>query len=166
MNATEWTDEAPPCDAFESTLALIDGLPIAPAERARVLSHAAACSPCGGLVNGWTLTAEALRDTFEREADDADWALRQLTNRVMARLPPPAPTLMERIVAGLRPPLVLGFAVGALGLVLLPLLRPPKPPAPPNDCRVHRVAFEGADGMVLTAGDDMTVIWVTEHEDV
>jgi hypothetical protein len=34
-----------------------------------------------------------------------------------------------------------------------------------NDCHMHQLAFDGADGMVYrTATDGMTVIWVTEHD--
>jgi len=38
--------------------------------------------------------------------------------------------------------------------------------AGPNGCSVDELTFEGADGMLMTAGDDMTVIWVSEHDGV
>jgi hypothetical protein len=189
MSAREH-EELPGCTAFEATMALVDGL-LSGAEAARASAHAAACALCGPLASGWLATAGALRGGLEEAAELAKPELAALTDRVMAQVRRPARAegagalgWLWRLLGALEAPVAAVAAAGAIALVMGPVLAP----APageahepeltelaelddeslegtgPNGCSVDELTFEGADGMLMTAGDDMTVIWVSERD--
>jgi hypothetical protein len=183
-------EELPGCAAFEATMALVDGL-LAGTDEASASAHAASCGLCGPLVAGWAGASGALRAGLEEAAELAKPDLAALTDRVMSQVHRPAPARgagalgwLWRLVAPLEAPVAAVAAAGAIALVMAPVLAPAPPDeahepeltelaeldeesheeAGPNGCSVDELTFEGADGMLMTAGDDMTVIWVSERD--
>ena len=115
----------------------------------------------------------------------AHWAA-AAPERVFAAIDAPkretAPGLLARIAARLHLSQgQFGFvaAAAAVALVLVPFARsgpgsiaPSPSPSPAaaaensgGEFQVHELAFDGAEGTVYTAGDDMPVIWVSESDD-
>lgn len=172
------TDPAPGCTSFEATLAFVDGL-LADDEARRAEAHAHDCALCGPMVSGWAEVSGALVRSMDDAAEIAKPDLAGLADRVLARVaaPKPAPAFGDRLLAflsALQAPVALVAAAGAIAFVVLPMLADPAGPglevatvlADPNDCHLHKLAFDDADGMVMKAGDNMTVIWISEHEGV
>ncbi len=184
MPETTVAEEVPACAAFEATLALVDGL-LTGSAAAQARAHAPACAVCGPLVASWATTSAAFVAAFEDAAERAKPDLADLATRVLARVQPLRPTpkpvlsraegpsLLSRLARFSRlvqAPVALAAAAVAIALVVLPLAKAPAAPtavaaAPePNDLEMHKLAFDGADGMVFsTPTDHMTVIWVNEH---
>lgn len=187
-------EEAPACPELESTLLLMDGA-LAGLARGAALGHARLCDVCGPLVSGWPAIAAGLQAHFEEAAELAKPGLAQMPARVLGaleqerkrRLPSwlRAPAVRFPVYASLGAAAVFVFVMQPLkpaphplvvaqrpASVQLPAAAPAQvaPPAPveavpENDCHMHQLAFDGADGMVYrTATDGMTVIWVTEHD--
>jgi hypothetical protein len=173
------------CDHFEATLLLLDGtLDAAAASLAH--THAGACDLCGPMLREWEGLSAAFVATFEAAAERAKPDLARMSDRVLAALATPAKpaarTFGDKVAAFfsfLQAPAALVAAAAAIAFVVGPLLKTAPageptdlaadaaPPASLNDCRVTKLAFEDADGMVFeTPEDHMTVIWVSEHEGV
>lgn len=181
--------DEPACPWFESTVQLMDG-ELEPGARAEALHHVSLCDICAPLVRGWSRAAEALGDGLEDAAERAKPALFQLPGNVLRAIaPPPARVgFFQRLNLRFSAFAGLGAAVATVFLLLpvrpgsvappttaapmpavattrAPVARPGLVPVSPNDCHMHRLAFDGADGMVYrTETDGMTVIWVNEHE--
>jgi hypothetical protein len=183
-------DEAPGCAQFEQTMELLDGL-LSGAARDAAQGHARACGVCGPLLEGWPALQKDLVAGLEGAAEKAKPDLARMADRVLAQVEGPAKAAAPQKPAGLawlagllQPWVALAAAAAALVLVLLPLLRPTASTgdaglvagaeapiddgiAQANDCLIHKVTFDGADGMVYrTEQGGMTVIWVSEHDDV
>lgn len=171
------------CDAFEQTLALMDGL-LEGAQRVEAQRHAGDCSLCGPMVADWAPVSQAFVRAFEDAAEAAKPDLAQLTDRVLAHVYAPVPRaekdgFITRFLAYARraqPWLLLGATAAALMLFLPSLLETPPTPAPvaevtpaeeaPPVVVVRDLDFgDDSHGMVYrTPRGGMTVIWVTENE--
>jgi hypothetical protein len=187
---TALENEEPACGWFESTVQLMDG-ELTGGARAEALNHVSACDICSPLVRGWSQTAEHLEDGLLDASERAKPALFQVPGHVLQALAPAPPPTPRPWWAAFRVQALAGLSAAVMtALVLLPahptlpvsapksvavaspapaLAHPATPiavtPVAPNDCHVHMLAFDGADGMVYrTETDGMTVIWVNEHE--
>src|SRR5689334_9119009 len=126
----------PACKSFIPLLSpFIDG-ELSPDDRKTVEQHLSACKDCTGRVADLRAESGLVRIGLEMAADDVDWS--GFSQKVMARITPEKPPLMERIRASFsemflyqRGALVSGFAVAAAVAVVATtaLLREPTPTA-------------------------------------
>jgi hypothetical protein len=184
MNHTPEIEEAG-CARFESTLGLMDGI-LSGSAKAEAEQHAVSCPLCGPMLREWAPMSAALVHHFEDKAELAKPALAQMPDRVFAAIDRPkrvqAPSFFARLAAKLHlSPGQFGFvaAAAAVAVVLVPFAKtgpgtiaPSPSPSPVanaetsgGEFQVHELAFDGAEGTVYTAGDDMPVIWVSESDD-
>lgn len=166
----------PACERFVPQLSpYIDG-ELSPADRVNVERHLSACRDCASRAADLRAESALLRVGLEMAVDEVDF--KDFTQRVMARVTPERPPLLERLRISLsemflyhRTAMVSSLATAAvLALVLIPLL------ASQNDVplgygadrmRVRAVrASEGAKvaPVVLEGDDDNTIIWVVDQD--
>ena len=166
----------PACKSFIPLLSpYIDG-ELAPAERVNVERHLSACRDCTSRAADLRAESALLRVGLEMAVDEVDF--KDFTQRVMARVTPERPPLLERVRISLselflyhRTAMVSSLATAAvLALVAVPLLaqRDDVPLGYGGDrMRVRAVrASEGAkvDPVVLESEDGSTIIWVVDQE--
>ena len=166
----------PACERFIPLLSpYIDG-EVSPAERINVERHLAACRDCTSRAADLRAESALLRVGLEMAVDEVDF--KDFTQRVMARVTPERPPLMERVRISLselflyhRTAMVSSLATAAVvALVTVPLLlsRPDVAPGYGADrMRVRAVrASEGAKvaPVVLESEDGSTIIWVVDQD--
>lgn len=113
----------PACKSFIQKLSpFIDG-ELSPTERQTVERHLAACKDCTGRVADLRAEGGLIRIGLEMAADEVDWS--SFSQKVLARVTPEKPPLMERLKASFsemflyqRGALVSGFAVAAAVAVI------------------------------------------------
>lgn len=182
------------CPEFESTILLMDG-ELTGASRAEALDHVRQCPVCDPLVRGWPAVAGLLDARFAEAAELAKPDLAGLASRVVVEseartaaqnrltsavqsrrvrlrsqlvgaMAAAAMTLVPSVSHGPMPAPVTAMPARPIEVAVLPPAAPPVD-ANPNDLHMHKLEFDGADGMVYrTESDGMTVIWVTEHDGV
>jgi anti-sigma factor RsiW len=166
----------PACKSFIPLLSpYVDG-ELSPAERVNVERHLSACRDCTSRAADLRAESALLRVGLEMAVDEVDF--KDFTQRVMARVTPERPPLLERLRISLselflyhRTAMVSSLATAAvLVLVAVPLLsqRDDVPPGYGGDrMRVRAVrASEGAKvaPVVLESEDGNTIIWVVDQE--
>ncbi|HSP78659.1 MAG TPA: zf-HC2 domain-containing protein [Myxococcaceae bacterium] len=166
----------PACERFIPQLSpYIDG-ELSPAERVGVERHLAACRDCAGRAADLRAESALLRVGLEMAVDEVDF--KDFAQRVMARVTPEKPPLLERLRISLaemflyhRTAMVSSLATAAvLTLVAVPLLarRDDVPLGYGGErMRVRAVsAYEGAKvaPVVLESEDGNTIIWVVDQE--
>ena len=166
----------PACKSFVPLLSpYIDG-ELSPAERVNVERHLSACRDCTSRAADLRAESALLRVGLEMAVDEVDF--KDFTQRVMARVTPERPPLLERVRISLselflyhRTAMVSSLATAAvLVLVLVPLLM--KSNAVPmgyggDRMRVRAVrASEGSTvaPVVLESEDGSTIIWAVEQD--
>lgn len=166
----------PACERFIPLLSpYIDG-EVSPAERVNVERHLAACRDCASRAADLRAESALLRVGLEMAVDEVDF--KDFTQRVMARVTPERPPLLERLRISLselflyhRTALVSSLATAlVLALVGVPLLLQHND-APlgygADRMRVRAVrASEGAKvaPVVLEGDDGNTIIWVVDQD--
>lgn len=166
----------PACERFVPLLSpYIDG-ELSPAERVNVERHLSACRDCTGRAADLRAESALLRVGLEMAVDEVDF--KDFSQRVMARVTPERPPLLERLRISFselflyhRTALVSSLATAAvLALVAVPLLMKQNE-APPgygaDRMRVRAVrASAGAKvaPVVLESDDGNTIIWVVDQE--
>ena len=165
----------PACERFVPLLsAYIDG-ELEPAERVGVERHLSACAHCTGRAADLRAESGLLRVGLEMAADEVDF--RDFSQKVMARLTPERPPLLERVRLSLselflyhRTAMVSSLATAALVLaVAVPLLwRQGQVPAgyasermAVQAVRLHEEAR--AAPVVLESGDGNAIIWLVDE---
>ncbi|MGZ3458354.1 MAG: anti-sigma factor family protein [Archangium sp.] len=166
----------PACERFIPLLSpYIDG-ELSPAERVNVERHLAACRDCAGRAADLRAESALLRVGLEMAVDEVDF--KDFTQRVMARVTPERPPLLERLRISLselflyhRTAMVSSLATAVvLALVGVPLLmnRNDAPLGYGADrMRVRAVrASEGAKvaPVVLESDDGSTIIWAVDQD--
>jgi anti-sigma factor RsiW len=86
------------------------------AEREIISRHASDCAECAAVLSDWDRLSKAF---FQRPAAPTAFQTESFTARVMARLPAPAPSLIERLTGRWLVP-ALGFSFGMLALSFRP----------------------------------------------
>jgi anti-sigma factor RsiW len=166
----------PACERFIPLLSpYIDG-EVSPADRVNVERHLAACRDCATRAADLRAESALLRVGLEMAVDEVDF--KDFTQRVMARVTPERPPLLERLRISLselflyhRTAMVSSLATAVvLALVGGPLLlsRSEVPMGYGGDrMRVRAVrASEGAKvaPVVLESDDGNTIIWVVDQD--
>jgi|GEM_PF-573056 len=164
------------CERFIPLLSpYIDG-EVSPAERVNVERHMAACRDCASRAADLRAESALLRVGLEMAVDEVDF--KDFTQRVMARVTPDRPPLLERLRISLsemflyhRTVMISSLATAAVVvLVAVPLLMQPQG-APlgygADRMRVRAVrASEGATvaPVVLESDDGNTIIWAVDQD--
>ncbi|MFY2563461.1 anti-sigma factor family protein [Corallococcus terminator] len=165
----------PACERFVPMLSpYVDG-ELTPAERVNVERHLGACRDCTGRAADLRAESGLLRVGLDMAVDDVDF--KDFAQKVMARVTPEKPPLLERLKLALsemflyqRTAMVSSLATAAvLVLVGLPLLLSDKAPVgygaermtvksiqPYQDARVAPVVMETDNGG--------TIIWLVDEE--
>jgi anti-sigma factor RsiW len=166
----------PACKSFIPLLSpYVDG-ELSPAERVNVERHLSACRDCTSRAADLRAESALLRVGLEMAVDEVDF--KDFTQRVMARVTPERPPLVERVRISLselflyhRTAMVSSLATAAvLAMVVVPLLAQRDDVAPGyggDRMRVRAVrASEGAKvaPVVLESEDGNTIIWVVDQE--
>jgi anti-sigma factor RsiW len=166
----------PACKSFIPLLSpYVDG-ELSPAERVNVERHLSACRDCTSRAADLRAESALLRVGLEMAVDEVDF--KDFTQRVMARVTPERPPLVERVRISLselflyhRTAMVSSLATAAvLAVVVVPLLAQRDDVAPGyggDRMRVRAVrASEGAKvaPVVLESEDGNTIIWVVDQE--
>lgn len=166
----------PACERFVPLLSpYIDG-ELSPADRVNVERHLSACRDCASRAADLRAESALLRVGLEMAVDEVDF--KDFTQRVMARVTPERPPLLERLRISLselflyhRTAMVSSLATAAvLALVVVPMVMNQND-APmgygADRMRVRAVrASEGAKvaPVVLESDDGNTIIWVVDQE--
>ena len=166
----------PACERFVPLLSpYIDG-EVSPAERVNVERHLSACRDCASRAADLRAESALLRVGLEMAVDEVDF--KDFTQRVMARVTPERPPLLERLRISFselflyhRTAMVSSLATAAvLALVVVPLVMH-QDDAPmgygADRMRVRAVrASEGAKvaPVVLESDDGNTIIWVVDQD--
>ena len=166
----------PACKSFVPLLSpYIDG-ELSTADRVNVERHLSVCRDCASRAADLRAESALLRVGLEMAVDEVDF--RDFTQRVMARVTPERPPLLERLRISLsemflyhRTAMVSSLATAAvLALVVVPLVMNQND-APmgygADRMRVRAVrASEGAKvaPVVLESDDGDTIIWVVEQD--
>jgi anti-sigma factor RsiW len=166
----------PACERFIPQLSpYVDG-ELSPAERIHVERHLAACRDCTGRAADLRAESALLRVGLEMAVDEVDF--KDFTQKVLARVTPERPPLLERVRISLselflyhRTAMVSSFVTAVLvALVAVPMLlsRDDVPMGYGGErMRVRAVrASEGAKvaPVVLESEDGNTIIWVVDQE--
>ncbi|HYO52203.1 anti-sigma factor family protein [Archangium sp.] len=166
----------PACERFVPLLSpYIDG-ELSPADRVNVERHLSACRDCASRAADLRAESALLRVGLEMAVDEVDF--KDFTQRVMARVTPERPPLLERLRISLselflyhRTAMVSSLATAVvLALVAIPMLMSQRD-APmgygADRMRVRAVrASAGAKvaPVVLESDDGNTIIWVVDQE--
>ncbi len=166
----------PACERFIPQLSpYVDG-ELSPAERVHVERHLAACRDCTGRAADLRAESALLRVGLEMAVDEVDF--KDFTQKVLARVTPERPPLLERVRISLselflyhRTAMVSSFVTAVLvALVAVPMLlsRNDVPMGYGGErMRVRAVrASEGAKvaPVVLESEDGNTIIWVVDQD--
>jgi anti-sigma factor RsiW len=167
----------PACERFIPQLSpYVDG-ELSPAERVHVERHLAACRDCTGRAADLRAESALLRVGLEMAVDEVDF--KDFTQKVLARVTPERPPLLERVRISLselflyhRTAMVSSFVTAVLvALVAVPMLlsRNDVPMGYGGErMRVRAVrASEGAKvaPVVLESEDGNTIIWVVDDQE-
>ncbi|OJT16967.1 hypothetical protein BO221_46950 [Archangium sp. Cb G35] len=166
----------PACERFVPLLSpYIDG-ELSPTDRINVERHLGACRDCASRAADLRAESALLRVGLEMAVDEVDF--KDFTQRVMARVTPERPPLLERLRISLsemflyhRTAMVSSLATAAaLALVVIPMVMNQND-APmgygADRMRVSAVrATEGAKvaPVVLESDDGNTIIWVVDQD--
>lgn len=165
----------PACERYIPLLSpYVDG-ELSPGDRTHVERHLSACRDCTGRAADLRAESALLRVGLELAADEVDF--RDFSQKVMARVTPERPPLLERLKLGLsetflyqRTALVSSLATAAvLALVGLPFLLRERAPEGYGGERmtVQRVRTdEGARvaPVVMEADEGSAIIWLVDRE--
>jgi anti-sigma factor RsiW len=164
----------PACERFVPLLSpYIDG-ELSPTERVNVERHLTACRDCTGRAADLRAESALLRVGMEMAVDEVDF--KDFTQRVLARVTPEKPPLLERLRISLselflyhRTAMVSSLATAAvLALVGVPLLL--QRSEVPHGYGAERMrvvrTYEGSKvaPVVLESEDGNTIIWVVDQE--
>ena len=167
----------PACERFIPQLSpYIDG-EVSPSERVNVERHLAACRDCASRAADLRAESALLRVGLEMAVDEVDF--KDFTQRVMARVTPERPPLLERVRISLsemflyhRTAMLSSMATAAvLVLVAVPLVM--RQQATPvgygaDRMRVRAVSASGDDRVapvVLESDDGSTIIWEVDDKE-
>jgi anti-sigma factor RsiW len=163
----------PACPAFIPLLSpFIDG-ELTPADRVNVERHLAACQACTGRAADLRAESGLVRVGLEMAADDVDF--KDFSLKVMARLTPYKPPLLERLRVSVsetfryqRTAMISSMATAAaLVLIAVPLLMDRTPLGYAQEqMAVESVTTEqGAQvaPVVLTTDEGDAIIWLVDH---
>ena len=166
----------PACERFVPLLSpYIDG-ELSPADRVNVERHLAACRDCASRAADLRAESALLRVGLEMAVDEVDF--KDFTQRVMARVTPERPPLLERLRISLselflyhRTAMVSSLATAAvLALVVVPLaMHQDDAPMGYGADRMRVRAVRASEGakvapVVLESDDGNTIIWVVDQE--
>lgn len=166
----------PACKSFIPLLSpYVDG-ELSPAERVNVERHLSACRDCTSRAADLRAESALLRVGLEMAVDEVDF--KDFTQRVMARVTPERPPLLERLRISLselflyhRTAMVSSLATAlVLALVAVPLLaRRDEVPLGYGGDRMRVRAVRASEGakvapVVLESEDGNTIIWVVDQE--
>ena len=166
----------PACERFIPLLSpYIDG-EVSPAERVNVERHLAACRDCTSRAADLRAESALLRVGLEMAVDEVDF--KDFTQRVMARVTPERPPLLERLRISLsemflyhRTAMISSLATAAvLALVGVPmLLNQNDAPMGYGADRMRVRAVRASEGakvapVVLESDDGNTIIWVVDQD--
>ena len=161
----------PACESFIPKLSpYIDG-EVSPAERVTVERHLAACRDCASRASDLRAESALLRVGLEMAVDEVDF--KDFTQRVMARVTPERPPLLERVRISLsemflyhRTAMLSSMATAAVVvLVAVPVVmhRQAVPPGYGGERMSVRTVSTSDDReapvMVLETDDGSTIIW-------
>lgn len=164
------------CQSFIPKLsAFIDG-ELPPAERQSVEQHVSHCKDCAARVADLRAESGLIRIGLEMAADEVDWS--NFSQKVMARITPEKPPLMERLRMSIsemfehqRAALMSGFAVAAALLVVVGtvVLRPDAQPSAgyaQEQMAVQSVQTDNAahvQPVVMDQDQGAAIIWLVDH---
>lgn len=166
----------PACERFVPLLSpYIDG-EVSPADRVNVERHLAACRDCASRAADLRAESALLRVGLEMAVDEVDF--KDFTQRVMARVTPERPPLLERLRISLselflyhRTAMVSSLATAAvLALVVVPLvMNQDDVPMGYGADRMRVRAVRASEGakvapVVLESDDGNTIIWVVDQD--
>jgi anti-sigma factor RsiW len=166
----------PACERFVPLLSpYIDG-ELSPAERINVERHLSACRDCASRAADLRAESALLRVGLEMAVDEVDF--KDFTQRVMARVTPERPPLLERLRISLselflyhRTAMVSSLATAAvLALVVVPLvMNQDDAPMGYGADRMRVRAVRPSEGakvapVVLESDDGNTIIWVVDQD--
>jgi anti-sigma factor RsiW len=166
----------PACERFVPLLSpYIDG-ELSPADRVNVERHLAACRDCASRAADLRAESALLRVGLEMAVDEVDF--KDFTQRVMARVTPERPPLLERLRISLsemflyhRTAMVSSLATAAvLALVVVPLaMNQDDAPMGYGADRMRVRAVRASEGakvapVVLESDDGNTIIWVVDQD--
>jgi len=166
----------PACERFIPQLSpYVDG-ELSPAERVHVERHLAACRDCTGRAADLRAESALLRVGLEMAVDEVDF--KDFTQKVLARVTPERPPLLERLRISLselflyhRTAMVSSLVTAVLvALVGVPLLlRQDDVPMGYGGERMRVRAVRASEGakvapVVLESEDGNTIIWVVDQE--
>jgi anti-sigma factor RsiW len=166
----------PACKSFIPLLSpYVDG-ELSPAERVNVERHLSACRDCTSRAADLRAESALLRVGLEMAVDEVDF--KDFAQRVMARVTPERPPLLERLRISLselflyhRTAMISSLATAAvLALVAVPLLaRHDDVPLGYGGDRMRVRAVRASEGakvapVVLESEDGNTIIWVVDQE--
>ncbi len=166
----------PACERFIPQLSpYVDG-ELSPAERVHVERHLAACRDCTGRAADLRAESALLRVGLEMAVDEVDF--KDFTQKVLARVTPERPPLLERVRISLselflyhRTAMVSSFVTAVLvALVAVPmLLRQNDVPMGYGGERMRVRAVRASEGakvapVVLESEDGNTIIWVVDQD--
>ncbi|MBN1204597.1 MAG: zf-HC2 domain-containing protein [Myxococcaceae bacterium] len=165
----------PACERFMLLLSpYIDG-ELSPSERIVVERHLSACKECTGRTADLRAESGLLRVGLEMAVDEVDF--KDFAQKVMARVTPEKPPLLERLKLSLsemflyqRTVLISSMATAAvLALVAVPLLLRDKAPLGYAGERmtvksVHVYEEARASPVVMETEDGSTIIWLVDQD--
>jgi anti-sigma factor RsiW len=166
----------PACERFVPLLSpYIDG-ELSPADRVNVERHLGACRDCASRAADLRAESALLRVGLEMAVDEVDF--KDFTQRVMARVTPERPPLLERLRISLsemflyhRTAMVSSLATAAvLALVVVPMvMNQDEAPMGYGADRMRVRAVRASEGakvapVVLESDDGNTIIWVVDQE--
>ncbi len=167
----------PACERFIPQLSpYIDG-EVSPADRVNVERHLAACRDCASRAADLRAESALLRVGLEMAVDEVDF--KDFTQRVMARVTPERPPLLERLRISLsemflyhRTAMLSSMATAAvLVLVAVPLVMRQQPSAVGYGADRMRVRAISASSdervapVVLESDDGSTIIWEVDDKE-
>jgi anti-sigma factor RsiW len=165
----------PACERFIPLLSpYIDG-ELPPTERVNVERHLSACKQCTGRAADLRAESGLLRVGLEMAVDEVDF--KDFAQKVMARVTPEKPPLLERLRLSLsemflyqRTAMLSSLATAAVVmLVAVPLLLRDKPPV---GYAAERMTVQSVRAMepdkvapvVMETDDGSTIIWLVDQE--
>jgi hypothetical protein len=170
----------PACERFIPLLSpYIDG-EVSPAERINVERHLGACRDCASRAADLRAESALLRVGLEMAVDEVDF--KDFTQRVMARVTPERPPLLERMRISLsemflyhRTAMISSLATAAVVVLVAVPMAMNRPDAPPgygaDRMRVLKIdqvsnSTTGATvtPMVLESGDGNIIIWPMDED--
>lgn len=166
----------PACERFIPLLSpYIDG-EVSPAERVNVERHLGACRDCASRAADLRAESALLRVGLDMAVDDVDF--KDFTQRVMARVTPERPPLLERLRISLsemfiyhRTAMVSSLATAAVVVLVAVPMAMNRPSAPPGygAARMRVISYGPAEGskvapVKLESDNGDTIIWSVDQD--